>query len=183
MTRTYGEIKEVYIQGQGWVNYSGQPLTTIEMLNVEYTRYDNNDNIIQQGTEDFSVLRWVKSQGIDIRPNGNPFTVLTAEHAELCYNEFKGYNNTPNITEGLTFEPIIVNKQVEIIITPKKQRVNPYDKIKIPTTKKQKEIWEYFTNKGLKFKYIQMKMWGNYKRKLVWTALDENINPVGRWEK
>jgi len=183
MTRTYGEIKEVYIQGQGWVNYSGQPLTTIEMLNVEYTRYDNNDNIIQQGTEDFSVLRWVKSQGIDIRPNGNPFTVLTAEHAELCYNEFKCHNNNPSITEGLTFEPIIANKQVEIIISPKKQRVNPYNKISTPTTKKQKEVWNYFTEKGIKFKYIQMQMWGNKLRELEWTAIDENMNHVGHLYK
>ena len=179
MTRTYGTIKDVYIQGQGWVVYTSQPLNTMEMLNVEYDVYNENGELINSGTEDFSWERWVRTQGININATTAMETlqILTdIEVDEMLANHYS--NKKIEITEPI---PIIANKQEIKTLKIKKQRINPYARTSNPTTKKQKEAWEYFTEKGIKFKYISLQSWGNYNRKFQWDAWDENGH-VATWE-
>jgi len=181
MPRTYGIIKEVYIQGQGWVAYNSQHLNTMKMLNVEYTEYNENGEIIITGTEDFSWERWVRLNGININATMAMETLQVLSDIEVDEMLANHYDN--NKIETIEPMPIIANKQEVKTLKIKKQRINPYAKTSDPTTKKQKEAWEYFTEKDIKFKYIKMEMWGNYHRKLIWIAYDENINEVGTWEK
>ena len=180
MTRTYGTIKDVYIQGQGWVVYTSQPLNTMEMLNVEYDVYNENGELINSGTEDFSWERWVRTQGININATTAMETlqILTdIEVDEMLANHYS--NKKIEITEPI---PIIANKQEIKTLKIKKQRVNPYAKTSNPTTKKQKKVWEYFTNKGYKFKYISMHIFGNYNKDIIWKCWDEKGDPVGNWK-
>jgi len=93
MTRQYGNIKEVYINGKGWINYTGQCLLNIEMLSVSYVIFDSTtDEIIASGTEDFSRDRWCELQEINIntiKPNNNP--INTIKEVEKMYINKIGY--------------------------------------------------------------------------------------------
>jgi len=181
MTRTYGTIKEVYIAGQGWVAYNSQPLNTMEMLNVEYDVYNENGELINSGTEDFSWERWVRLNGININAKTAMETLQILTDSEVDEMLANHYNNKKiEISEPM---PIIANEQkINTVNTVKKQRINPYAKTSNPTTKKQKEAWNYFTEKGIKFKYISMHIFGNYNKDIIWKCWDEEGDPVASWK-
>ena len=111
MTRTYGAIKEVYITGQGWVAYNSQPLNTMVMLNVSYDAYNENGEVINSGTEDFSWERWVRLQGININAKTAMETlqVLTdSEVDEMLTNHYNSSNITVENTD--TMETTLLTK-------------------------------------------------------------------------
>ena len=57
--RVYGEIKEMYVDGKGWMSYTNKEKAV--MYSIEYKEIDEQGNITAEGQEDFSVKRLQES--------------------------------------------------------------------------------------------------------------------------
>ena len=65
ITRSYFTIRQVDM-GHGWVSYEKQFLGDVKFVNISYVDYDQDDNEVGSGNEDFSLERYLKVMEINL---------------------------------------------------------------------------------------------------------------------
>ena len=65
VTRSYFTIRQVDM-GHGWVSYEKQFLGDMKFINISYVDYDQDDNEVGSGNEDFSLERYLKVMEINL---------------------------------------------------------------------------------------------------------------------
>lgn len=87
ITRSYFTIRQVDM-GHGWVSYEKQFLGDMKFINITYVDYDQDDNEVGSGNEDFSLERYLEVMEIDINELVRNNTLVKPETTQDTFAQF-----------------------------------------------------------------------------------------------
>jgi len=122
ITRSYFTIRQVDM-GHGWVSYEKQFLGDMKFINISYVDYDQDDNEVGSGNEDFSLERYLKVMEINLNELARNNEPVKPEATKITFTQFMNdyrYNqifthNLENFSTELV--SLMVAKEREVLRT------------------------------------------------------------------